>query len=301
MIQLPLAFLPPNSVSTVFAWRQFCSCRLDSAEPVEGISMATCRRNSAGFPHRIRSFLLRRGAVWAIQQSVVQPCAALWCTVYLCGMYFRYTWWQPAHVCNHNRFFRFRLRVLYWPAGQQVSCFQHAQRPTCLAVGRQANPCVACLRKTCIKRTARSVPQVFHTHTNACCITFCGIHPSTSLSLFFDHCFIFGLIKTGIPSNLLRVTIELTTMSTNVNVIVAASELLEEPGLRMSCSRVWIWLSWVNVVRMCNLPTFRSLFAFPLFCLQDAFPGEYGSLAASTANSAFLQWETLNSFAQSAI
>lgn len=117
----------------------------------------------------------------------------------------------------------------------------------------------------------REVCHRFFTHTNACCITFCGIHPSTSLSLFFDHCFIFGLIKTGIPWNLLRVTIELTTMSTNVNVIVAASELLEEPGLRMSCSRVWIWLSWVNVVRMCNLPTFRSLFAFPLFCFKMPF------------------------------
>lgn len=156
-----------------FCFNRFCLASVlflsfGQPELVEGISMATCRRNSAGFPHRIRSFLLRRGAVWAIQQSVVQPCAALWCTVYLCGMYFWYTWWQPAHVCNHNRFFRFsfRLRVLYWPAGQQVSCFQHAQRPTCLAVGRQANPCVACLRRTCIKTMARSVPQVFHTQTH---------------------------------------------------------------------------------------------------------------------------------------
>ena len=106
-----------------------------------GLSMATCGRNSAGFPNRICSFLFRPclylHVVCDVPFKFKKNC---WSVVKRIAMLKSHHF---ASICCTSC----RLRVLHWPACQQISCLQHAAWPTRLAVGGQANPCVAWLKR----------------------------------------------------------------------------------------------------------------------------------------------------------
>ena len=106
-----------------------------------GLSMATCGRNSAGFPNRICSFLFRPCLYLHVVCDVPFKFKKIcWSVVKRIAMIKSHHF---ASICCTSC----RLRVLHWPACQQISCLQHAAWPTRLAVGGQANPCVAWLKR----------------------------------------------------------------------------------------------------------------------------------------------------------